>query len=508
MQRFVRARRAAAAIALVGIGCGVLATAWSVAPGETLYREGRTDLPACATCHGAGGEGGADGLYPRLAQLPAAYAERQLRDFRDGRRSDPVMTAMAATLTDADVGALASFVSTLPSARAAVSAPDAAQARVGQSLVTIGAWERGVAPCAGCHGPALTGVAPAIPGLAGQWPGYLAKQLAAFRDGARPATPLGLMSRVAHGMTAGEIDAVSAYLGSLRSGDVPAPPRPATPVAWTPVPQLPDSFVPPPDDAIPAGPYGDLVRLGQAIFEDTATHAGQYSRNDLSCRNCHLDRGRSPVSGPMWAAYVHYPEYRKKDGLVNTLQMRIQGCFRYSQNGVVPAADSREITALVTYLHWLATGLPTGIKPKAVGYPRLAAPAQPPSPARGAQVYASRCALCHGDDGQGRLSGDRRAFPPLWGPRSYNWGAGMHQVDMAAAFIRANMPYGAGGMLTEQEAWDVAAFVNSRPRPQDPRFTVSTEQTRGQFHAGHAFEFYGQTVDGVLLGGDAPEPAR
>ena len=99
--------------------------------------------------------------------------------------------------------------------------------------------------------------------------------------------------------------------------------------------------MPPPDSAIPDGPFGDLVRLGQNIFQDTPRYAPGYAGNTLSCRNCHLDRGRAAGSAPMWAAYVHYPEYRKKDNLVNTLQLRIQGCFRYSQNGTAPAADNR-----------------------------------------------------------------------------------------------------------------------------------------------------------------------
>jgi thiosulfate dehydrogenase len=336
--------------------------------------------------------------------------------------------------------------------------------------------------------------------LSGQWERYVAAQLIAYRQGDRSNDSLGLMTRISRALTVDDIGDVAAYVSSLAPGSTPEAPRPAQPLAWQPSPQLPDTFLPPPDDAIPAGPYGDLVRLGQHIFEDTPKYAEHYARNALSCRNCHLDRGRAVRSSPMWAAYVHYPEYRKKDGMVNTIEMRIQGCFRYSQNGVVPPADSREITALVTYFHWLATGLPVGIKPKSVGYPRLAPAKQIPSPERGAKVYVESCAVCHGEEGQGRTAGGRTVFPPLWGAESFNWGAGMHQVDMAAAFIKSNMPYGAGDTLTDQEAWDVAAYINSRPRPQDPRFTESVEKTRELFHATHEFDFYGREVDGVVLG--------
>ena len=489
---------------LVALGAIAWLPVWASATGESIVTQGSGSAPACSTCHGAKGEGGGDGLYPRLAGLPAAYIESQLHDFRDGRRPSPLMSPMAAGLTDADIGTVAQYLAGLRTPYKPVASRPSAQIALGQSLVTVGAWERGVPPCSGCHGAALTGVPPAVPGLAGQWPQYLATQLEAFQSGKRPATPLGLMTRVAHGMTADDIAGVSAYIATLEPGAIPEAPRPDKPEPWTPTAQSSDNFVPPPDGAIPAGPYGDLVRLGQNIFEETAKYAGEYSRNGLSCRNCHLDRGRAATSGPMWAAYVHYPEYRKKDGLVNTMQMRIQGCFRYSQNGVVPAADSREITALVTYFHWLATGLPVGIKPKAVGYPRLAAPQQSPSPKRGSKVYAANCALCHGEDGQGRSADGRVVFPPLWGPQSFNWGAGMHQVDMAAAFIKSNMPYGAGNTLSDQDAWDVSAYMNSRPRPQDPRFVESTDKTREKFHASPEFDFYGREVDGVLLGGSHP----
>ena len=468
--------------------------------GESIVTQGTAQAPACATCHGLHGEGAGDGMFPRVAGLPAAYIENQLKAIRDGVRANPLMAPAVKGLTDAEVSAVAEYLSRqqapYPPAREATQP----QLVRGQTLVTLGAWERGVPPCASCHGARLEGVAPAIPGLAGQWPQYVSAQLAAFQQGRRPHSALGLMTRIARGLSAEDIDGISAYIGDLQPGATPEPPRPAKPEPWTPTPQLPDAFTPPPDGAIPAGPYGDLIRLGQSIFEDTPNYAQDYAGNALSCRNCHLDRGRDPKSSPMWAAYVHYPEYRKKDGLVNTIQMRIQGCFRYSQNGTVPEADSREITALVTYFYWMAAGLPVGVKPRAAGYPKLDPPKEVPSPERGARVYASNCALCHGEGGLGRSSGGQQVFPPLWGPHSFNWGAGMHQVDRAAGFIKTSMPFGAGGTLTDQEAWDVAAYVNSRPRPQDPRFTESVEKTRELYHADHEYDYYGREVDGLVLG--------
>ena len=147
----------------------------------------------------------------------------------------------------------------------------------------------------------------------------------------------------------------------------------------------------------------------------------------------------------------------------------------------------------------MAEGAPVGAQFPGAGYPEIPAPPLPPDFARGEAVFADNCALCHGDDGQGQRVAGRQVFPPLWGPQSYNWGAGMHQLDNAAGFIKANMPLGRGGSLTDQQAWDVAMFMNAHERPQDPRFTGSLDDTREKFH-NDPNSLYGLEVDGRLLG--------
>ncbi|MEO7941338.1 MAG: c-type cytochrome [Burkholderiaceae bacterium] len=259
------------------------------------------------------------------------------------------------------------------------------------------------------------------------------------------------------------------------------------------------AFTPPNENQLPDGAYGKVVRLGEQIFLSTGKNAAQFVGNDLSCGNCHLDAGRKADSAPMWAAFIHYPAYRGKTGKVDTLAARIQGCFTYSMNGKAPPQDDEVMTALQTYFFWLATGAPVGTAVKGSGYPDLQRPAMAPDRARGAAVYAENCAFCHGANGQGQRSGTAQVFPPLWGPRSFNWGAGMHRIGTAAAFIHANMPLGSGGSLSEQQAWDVALFMNSHERPQDPRFTGSVEITRSKFHAKDD-SMYGQTIDGQVLG--------
>ncbi len=232
-------------------------------------------------------------------------------------------------------------------------------------------------------------------------------------------------------------------------------------------------FSPPDVDDIPSGDFGDVVRLGRNIFNDTQTYARAYVGNGLNCVNCHLDEGRKANSAPLWAAYGMFPAYREKNSRVNSYEDRLTGCFRFSMNGKAPPPGSKELIALMSYSYWLSKGAPIGIELAGRGYPRLAAPQQPPDEARGRKVFEAKCAICHGADGQGTQVNGRYAFPPLWGKDSFNAGAGMTQVHNAAAFIRANMPLGQGNTLTEQEAWDVAKYMNSHTRPADPRLVKS-----------------------------------
>ena len=265
------------------------------------------------------------------------------------------------------------------------------------------------------------------------------------------------------------------------------------------------NFTPPlaahaPDDA-----YGDAVRLGERLMTQTAIEAPQYVGNGLACSNCHIDAGRKAGAAPLWAAFVNFPAFRKKNGEINSFQKRVQDCFLYSMNGTPPPYGSRELLAIESYAAYMARGLPSGISPEGRGFPALAAPAITPDDGRGAVVYAEKCSACHGPEGAGQVFEGGSIYPPLWGARSYNWGAGMATIDKAAAFIRANMPQGQEGSLTEQEAWDVATYIDGQDRPQDPRFRDSPQATRSKHHDS-PFSRYGTTVGGVLLGDPATTP--
>jgi thiosulfate dehydrogenase len=262
----------------------------------------------------------------------------------------------------------------------------------------------------------------------------------------------------------------------------------------------PAHFIPPPADSIPNDEFGKMVKKGEQIFVNTQDTARAYVGNSLNCVNCHLDAGRKAGASPLWAAWPAYPAYRSKNKHVNTFAERLQGCFRFSMNGKAPPDGDEVLVALESYSYWLATGAPVRQELAGRGYPSLAAPAAAPDYARGEKLYAQHCALCHGADGAGQRSNGKTVFPPLWGAQSFNWGAGMHDVKNAAAFIAANMPLGLGGSLSTQQAWDLALFMDSHERPQDPRFTGSVEQTRKKYHDSPT-SMYGLTVHGHVLGG-------
>jgi thiosulfate dehydrogenase len=258
-------------------------------------------------------------------------------------------------------------------------------------------------------------------------------------------------------------------------------------------------FNSPDESAMPDGDYGRAVKQGEQIFLHTQLHAAAYVGNNLNCASCHLDAGRKPNAGPFAAAYVAYPAYRSKNGHVNTFAERLQECFRYSMNGKKPPLGDPVLVSLESYAAWLAQGAPVGGNIAGRGYPKLAKPALAADYLRGSRVYAQSCALCHGANGEGQPSDGKMAFPALWGKPSFNWGAGMHSVDNAAGFIKANMPLALGNTLTDQQAWDVALFMDSHERPQDPRFAGSVAQTRAQYHDS-PYSMYGTVVNGHVLG--------
>lgn len=247
----------------------------------------------------------------------------------------------------------------------------------------------------------------------------------------------------------------------------------------------------------------EAIRRGHDLFVNTQQLRGENVFNNMNCASCHMGEGRLPFAGPVWPAAVDLPAFRGKNDHVNNLEERLVGCFTYSMNGKPPAYGSDDMLALALYHQWLATGVPMFPKEKIYGrgYPRLAEPEQKPDATRGKDAYQVNCAICHSEDGSGKVEGDTIIFPALWGDDSYNWGAGISRVFTLASFSKHNMPLGQPNTLSDQDAWDIAQYIDSQERPQDPRYTGDIKETLSLYSdTFHKHTMYGQEVNGKVLG--------
>jgi thiosulfate dehydrogenase len=232
-----------------------------------------------------------------------------------------------------------------------------------------------------------------------------------------------------------------------------------------------------------SGPEADLIGYGRDLITDTPRYIGKsatnpamrYAGNDLACQNCHLNAGLQPFAAPFVSTLATFPML--VDDQVLTLTDRINGCMRRSMNGKDLPPDSREMEALIAYFQFVGKGTPVGVRLPGMGLNSIKPPEQPPDSRRGQEVYAKLCANCHKEDGQGELrQGVGYSIPPLWGDASFNAGAGMAKTAYAASYIHDNMPFGITyqtPMLSVQQAWDVAAYIISKPHPAATAETAS-----------------------------------
>jgi thiosulfate dehydrogenase len=224
----------------------------------------------------------------------------------------------------------------------------------------------------------------------------------------------------------------------------------------------PEAWQPPTEAEIPNDSLGAAIRRGLALITHTPDSLPQYAPGKITCTNCHLDGGRNVAAAPLTGSHARFPKYMDRTGAVIGLADRVNYCFTRSIAGTRLPVESREMQDILAYIAWLSRGVPHGAKlPGADGLPPI--PEMQGDSARGAAVFTAKCTACHGPDGQG-LPG----FPALWGPRSYSVGASMARHSKAASFIWHNMPLGQGKSLPQQEAWDVAAYINSMPRLDSP----------------------------------------
>lgn len=245
----------------------------------------------------------------------------------------------------------------------------------------------------------------------------------------------------------------------------------------------PDPFWNVPDiGSLPDDDQGRLVRRGRDLITATYAHLGpevpdpskRYAGNNLACRNCHLDAGTKKFGNPLWGLMDQFPQYDSEAGHGISIEQRLNACMTRSMNGRPLPLDAPEMRAMVAYIEFLSAGVKKGEQLTGFGAGRMAEPDRPANPRRGANIYKETCAMCHSPDGRGL----RRSLPttdlgymvpPLWGPDSFNDGAGMNRLETLANFVHSNMPNGTSytaPRLSPEDAWDVAAFVVSQPRPR------------------------------------------
>jgi thiosulfate dehydrogenase len=237
-----------------------------------------------------------------------------------------------------------------------------------------------------------------------------------------------------------------------------------------------DLWKAPDESSIPDGEDGEAIRYGRDLVAHTSEYLGPKGKvmsisNGMNCQNCHLDAGTRPFGNNYSAVASTYPKFRARSGTEESIEKRVNDCFERSLNGKALADDSREMKAIVAYINWLGKEVPKGNTPKGAGLVELAYLDRPASPENGMVLYEQKCVVCHGKSGEGILneSGNSWIYPPLWGEKSYNNGAGLYRLSRFAGYIKANMPLGATysePQLSDEEAWDIAAYVNSLHRPQ------------------------------------------
>ena len=249
-------------------------------------------------------------------------------------------------------------------------------------------------------------------------------------------------------------------------------PDPVEPVV---VKEDPLSWYPPGINSLGNDAADLLILYGRELVLNTSKYFGprgsiKVTSNGMNCANCHIDAGTRNNGFSLSAVAANYPKYRNRSGRVESIEFRINDCFQRSLNGKPIDSAGKEMKAMVSYIRWLGKDVSKNITPRGAGIPKIEILDRAANPDKGKVVFSNLCTKCHGSEGQGQVNPDSTGYtyPPLWGEHSFNISAGMYRISSLAAFIKYNMPYTTvqiDPQLSDEDAWDVAAFISSQQRP-------------------------------------------
>jgi thiosulfate dehydrogenase len=203
-----------------------------------------------------------------------------------------------------------------------------------------------------------------------------------------------------------------------------------------------------------------LIMQGFHQMLDSKKYMSKYAKDGVNCTNCHFAAGNTLGGTNNGISLVgvtkNYPIILPEKNVKVTLEARINGCFTRSMNGKPLPQDSQEMRAIVAYLTWISS--PTkDTMVTWLGLPPLHSK-HIPNPHNGSQLFATHCAACHGENGEGQQRSEQLSYPALWGSRAFNAPKGMNRFSVLASFLYYNMPY-KNPFLTVEEALDIAAFL-------------------------------------------------
>ncbi|MEN0054246.1 MAG: c-type cytochrome [Mucilaginibacter sp.] len=307
-----------------------------------------------------------------------------------------------------------------------------------------------------------------------------------------PLIVLAKISRYAICITLLTAFSLGIIIMSFNNGQVKAAQQPENKANQTSTQTIPaDAWKAPAPSTIPAGKTGAMIRYGRELVMNTAKYLGPHGSvahlsNGMNCQNCHLYAGTKLYGNDFASFMATSPKINPRSGKIISAAGRISECFQRSLAGTSPDTSKKEVQAILAYMRWVGKDVKKGQIPFGGGSERLPFMDKAANPALGKIVFMQKCKSCHGANGEGQLTADKISYtyPPLWGPHSYNDGASMFYIASLAGFVKNNMPYGATyqrPQLTNEESWNVAAFIDSQPRPHKDHHLDWTNLAKKRF---------------------------